>query len=224
MSSHVTYWHMLSCAHTSYTWLCFVYLRAPCGICVQYRVFISSQICKRTASLEPAMQHELLTNEDLMESWKTRERMEREKGRSNWRTKEINDTGDSEVFSLFEGAPLDFGTQDPNVEWFMNSTAAFQNAIQGCHVICDEKQLSPRHHWIVFFSRCPLPPARSRIPPSLSHPCRLSQSTSFSLCLIHQPPTGYLLYTWAWQARAVQAFSQVNPFKRIDRIESSKEP
>jgi len=72
------------------------------------------------------------------------------------------------VLSLFEGAPLDFGTQDPNVEWFMDGSAAVQNAIQCCHVIYDEKkQLLPRHHWIVFFFHvCPLPPEHSlHLPP-----------------------------------------------------------
>ena len=77
------------------------------------------------------------------------------------------------VLSLFEGAPLDFGTQDPNVEWtqdpnvewFMNGSAAVQNAIQCCHAIYDE--LLPRHHWIVFFFHlCPLPPEHfSHLPP-----------------------------------------------------------
>ena len=44
------------------------------------------------------------------------------------------------VLSLFEGAPLDFGTQDPNVEWFMDGSAAVQNAIQCCSVNSDEKK------------------------------------------------------------------------------------
>ena len=117
------------------------------------------------------------------------------------------------VLSLFEGAPLDFGTQDPNVERFMNGTAAVQNAIQCCCVIYDEKkQLLPRHHWIVFFFMC-VPSLLNTPGNSLPVPA-LQVVREHQLCVPCRLPLA-LCFT-PGNACVLVLFSQINPLKRIE--------
>ena len=99
-----------------------------------------------------AVQHEELTNEDLMEleaQRKDEERQEEEdvtEEPKRFTTQEM-----ARGFSLSEEALLVFESQYPNIEWYLKVATAVQNAIQCYRVICDEKKkLPPRHHWIDF--------------------------------------------------------------------------
>ena len=88
-----------------------------------------------------AVQHEELTNEDLMEleaQSKDEERQEEEEV-----TEEPKRFATQEMprgFSLFEETLLVFEAQDLNIEWYTKVSAATQNAIQCYHVIYDEKK------------------------------------------------------------------------------------
>ena len=79
MSDHVTYWHTLSCACMPYKWLCFCVL-----LCTVWRTVIQSLYFKPDLQEDNftellAMQHKLLTNEDLMELETQRKDGERER-------------------------------------------------------------------------------------------------------------------------------------------------
>ena len=69
---------MLSCAHTSYTWLCFCVLKSAVWHIVVQSLYFKPDL-QEDSFTEPAMQHELLTNEDLMESENQRKDGERER-------------------------------------------------------------------------------------------------------------------------------------------------
>ena len=92
--------------------------------------------------IEPlAVQHEELTNEDLIEL--EAQRKNEEKQEEEVVTEEPKRFTMQEMareFSLFEEALLVFEAQDPNVEWYMKVAAAVQNAIQCYCVIYDEKK------------------------------------------------------------------------------------
>ena len=88
-----------------------------------------------------AVQHEELTNEDLMELEAQRKDEERQEEEEV--TEELKRFTTQEMargFSLFEEALLVFEAQDPNIEWYTKVAAAVQNAIQCYHVIYDEKR------------------------------------------------------------------------------------
>ena len=86
-----------------------------------------------------AMQHEKLTNEDMMES--ETERNDEERQQEEEVTEETNRFTVQEMarFSLFEEALLVSEAQDPNV------AAAIQNAnpVQLCHLLRDKKSYYP---------------------------------------------------------------------------------
>ena len=88
-----------------------------------------------------AVQHEELTNENLMELEAQRKDKERQEEKEvteepkRFMTQEM-----ARGFSLFEEALLVFEAQDLNVEWYRKVAAAVQNAIQCYHVIYDEKK------------------------------------------------------------------------------------
>ena len=92
-------------------------------------------------TMELAVQHEELTNEDLMEleaQRKDKERQEEEEV-----TEELKRLTTQEMargFSLFEEALFVFEAQDLNVEQYTKVVAAVQNAIQCYCVIYDEKK------------------------------------------------------------------------------------
>lgn len=91
--------------------------------------------------IEPlAVQHEELTNEDLMEleaQRKDKKRQEEEEV-----TEELKKLLMLEMarFSVFEEALLVIEAQNPNVEWYTKVTAAIQYPIQLYHVIYDTKK------------------------------------------------------------------------------------
>ncbi|XP_044275311.1 tigger transposable element-derived protein 1-like [Varanus komodoensis] len=88
-----------------------------------------------------AVQHEELTNEDLMELEDRRKDEERqEEEEVTEKPKRFTMQEMARGFSLFEEALLVFEAQDPNVERYMRVAAAVQNAIQGYRVIYDEKK------------------------------------------------------------------------------------
>ena len=87
------------------------------------------------------MQHEELTNEDLMEL----EAQRKDEGRQEEEevTEELKRFTTREMargFSLFEEALLVFESRDLKVEWYMKVAAAVQNAVQCYCVIYDEKE------------------------------------------------------------------------------------
>ena len=88
-----------------------------------------------------AVQHEDLTNEDLMELEAQRKN---EKGQEEEKvTEELKRFTTQEmarVFSLFEEALLVFEAKDLNIQRYTKVAAAVQNAIQCYHVIYDEKK------------------------------------------------------------------------------------
>ena len=96
---------------------------------------------RQAITMELAVQHEELTNEDLMEleaQRKDKERQEEEEV-----TEELKRFTTQEIargFSLFEEALLVFEAQDPNVEQYMKVAAAVQNAVEHYYVIYDEKK------------------------------------------------------------------------------------
>ncbi|XP_057575413.1 tigger transposable element-derived protein 1-like isoform X2 [Hippopotamus amphibius kiboko] len=88
-----------------------------------------------------AVQHEELTNEDLMELEAQRKDEERQKEEeATEEPKRFTTQEMARGFSLFEAALLVFEAQDPNVERYTKVAAAVQNAIQCYRVIYDEKK------------------------------------------------------------------------------------
>ena len=85
------------------------------------------------------VQHEKLTNKDLMELEAQRKDEERQEEEVTEEQKRFMMQEIARGFSLFEEALLVSEAQDPNVEWYMKDAAAIQNAIQCYHVIYDEK-------------------------------------------------------------------------------------
>ena len=88
-----------------------------------------------------AVQHEELTNEDLMElegHTKDEERQEEEEVPEELKRFTMQEM--ARGFSLSEEALLVFEAQDPNVEWYTKVPAAAQNAIQCYCVTYDEKK------------------------------------------------------------------------------------
>ena len=87
-----------------------------------------------------AVQHEELTNEDLMELEAQRKDKERQEEELTEEPK-IHDAGKGQGdFLLFEEALLVFEAQDLNVERYTKLAAAIQNAIMCYCVIYDEKK------------------------------------------------------------------------------------
>ena len=68
-----------------------------------------------------------------------KEPTESRESRSNWRTKETHDAGNSKGIFLIWEALLIFEAKHPNIDWHTKVAAAIQNAIQCYRVICDEK-------------------------------------------------------------------------------------
>ena len=88
-----------------------------------------------------AVQHEELTNEDLMELEAQRKDEKRqEEEEVTEKPKRFMMQEMERGFSLFEEALLVFEAQDPNIEWYTKLAAAVQNAIQCYHAIYDEKK------------------------------------------------------------------------------------
>ena len=87
-----------------------------------------------------AVQHEELTNEDLMEVEAQRMDEERQEEEVTEATKRFTTQEMARGFSLFEEALLVFEAQDPNVERYRKVAAAVQNAIQCYRVIYDKKK------------------------------------------------------------------------------------
>ena len=88
-----------------------------------------------------AVQHEELTNEDLLEleaQRKDEERQEEEERGEELKRFTMQDM--ARGFALFEEALFVFEAQDPNVERYTKVEAAVQNAIQCYRVIYDEKK------------------------------------------------------------------------------------
>ena len=88
-----------------------------------------------------AVQHEEVTNEDLMELEVDRKDEERQQVEEV--TEELKRFTTQEMargFSLFEEALLVFEAQDLNVEWYTKVAAAIQNTIQCYSVIYEEKK------------------------------------------------------------------------------------
>ncbi|XP_060154126.1 protein FAM162A isoform X1 [Globicephala melas] len=95
-----------------------------------------------------AMQHEELTNEDLMEleaERKYEERQEEEEVTEKLKRFMMKEM--TRGFSLFEEA------QDPNVEWYRKVAAAVQNAVQCYCVIYDKKRATTQTSLDCFFKR-----------------------------------------------------------------------
>ena len=91
--------------------------------------------------VELAVQHKELTNEDLMELEAQRKDEERQKEEVTEEPKSFTTQEMARTFSLFEEALLVLGAQDQNMERYMKVAAGIMqhNAIQGYHVVCDEK-------------------------------------------------------------------------------------
>ncbi|XP_059939309.1 tigger transposable element-derived protein 1-like isoform X2 [Mesoplodon densirostris] len=88
-----------------------------------------------------AVQHEELTNEDLMELEAQRKDEEgQEEEEVTEEPKRFTTQEMARGFSLFEEALLVFEAQDPNVERFTRVAAAVQNAVRCYRVIYDEKK------------------------------------------------------------------------------------
>ena len=88
-----------------------------------------------------AVQHEELTNEDLMDLGAQRKDTEKqEEEEVTEEPKRFTTQEMARGFSLFEEELLVFEAQDPNVEEYTMVAAAVQNAIQCYHVIYDEKK------------------------------------------------------------------------------------
>ena len=87
-----------------------------------------------------AVQHEELTNEDLVEMEAQRKAKERQEEEVTKEPKRFRMQEMARGFSLFEEALLVFEAQDPNLERFTKVAAAVQDAIQCYHVIYDEKK------------------------------------------------------------------------------------
>ena len=96
---------------------------------------------KHQVMVELAVQHKELTNEDLMELEAQRKDEERQKEEVTEEPKSFTTQEMARTFSLFEEALLVFGAQDQNMERYMKVAAGIMqhNAIQGYHVVCDEK-------------------------------------------------------------------------------------
>ena len=96
---------------------------------------------RQAVTMELAVQHEELTNEDLMEleaQRKDEEKQEEEKITEEGKRFTMQEM--ARGFSLFEEALLVFEAQDQNIEWYAKAAAAVQNAIQCYRVIYDEKK------------------------------------------------------------------------------------
>ena len=87
-----------------------------------------------------AVQHEELTNEDLMELEAQRKDEEGQEEEVTEELKRFTTQKMARRFSLFEEALFAFEAQDPNTEWYPKVAAAIQNAIQCYLVIYDEKK------------------------------------------------------------------------------------
>ena len=87
-----------------------------------------------------AVQHEELTNENLLELEAQRKDKERQEEEVTEELKRFVTQEMVRGFSLFKGTLLVFEAQDPNVERYRKVAAAVQNAIQCYHVIYDEKK------------------------------------------------------------------------------------
>ena len=87
-----------------------------------------------------AVQHEELTNEDLMELEAQRKDEERQEKEVSEEAKRFTMQEMARGFSLFAEALLVFEAQDPNAEQYTKVTATVQNAIQCYCVIYDEKK------------------------------------------------------------------------------------
>ena len=94
---------------------------------------------RHQATVELAVQHKELTNEDPMELEAQRKDEERQKEEVTEEPKSFTTWGMARRFSLFEEALIVLGAQDQNTEWYMKVAAGIHNTIQGYHVICDEK-------------------------------------------------------------------------------------
>ena len=77
-----------------------------------------------------AVQHEELTNEDLMELETQRKDEERQEEEVTEEPKRFTMQEMARGFSLFEEALLVFEAQDPKVVWYTKLAAAVQNSIQ----------------------------------------------------------------------------------------------
>ena len=101
------------------------------------------------------MQHEELTNEDLMEleaQRKDEERQEEEEVTEE--PKRFTTQKMARGFSLLEEALLVFEAQDLNVKWYTKVAEPFR--MQSSATVSSmmrKKELLPRHHWIVFLRR-----------------------------------------------------------------------
>ena len=94
---------------------------------------------RQAITMELAVQHEELTNENLMEFEAQRKDEERQEEVTE-EPKRFKTQDMARGFSLFEEALLVFEAQDLNVEQCTKVSAAVQNAIQCYHVIYDEKK------------------------------------------------------------------------------------
>ena len=86
------------------------------------------------------VQHEKLTNKDLMELEAQRKDEERQEEEVTEEQKRFMMQEIARGFSLFEEALLVFEAQNPNVEYYTKFAAAVQNVIQCCRVIYEEKK------------------------------------------------------------------------------------
>ena len=100
-----------------------------------------------------AVQHEELTNEDLMELEAQRKDKERQEEEVTKELKRFTTQEMARGFSLFDEALLVFDAQDLNIEWYRKVAAAVQNAIQCYHVIYDGKKRATTWTSLDCFSR-----------------------------------------------------------------------
>ena len=73
-------------------------------------------------------------------NWRPRERIKRDKWRSNWRTVEIHNVGNGKEIFFIEKGLLVFEVQNPDVEQYTKVAAAIQSIIQCFRVIYDEEK------------------------------------------------------------------------------------
>ena len=111
--------------------------------CIEYSSTVSLFQARSAAFIELlAVQHEELTNEDLMELEAQRKDEETQEEEVTEELKRFMTQEIARGFSLFEEALLVFEAQHPNVEWYTEVAATVQNAIQCYHVIYEEKKKS----------------------------------------------------------------------------------